>query len=132
MKHKTLRYETYVRLAVLYPTETMTWKKELFQRMEVFQNHFLPWMTRCRQIDRMLTATENQHQANVEPRHRKKTEVVRPREAQQTTCQGVFCKYGGRQTKAWSPLSTLAHCELYTTILLNTATPALPISDKRQ
>ena len=51
MRHKALTYETYVRPAVLYASETMTWKKDLLQRMEVFQNHILRWMTRCRLID---------------------------------------------------------------------------------
>ena len=66
MKHKTLTYETYVRLAVLYATETMTWKKELLQRMEVFQNHILRWMTRCRLIDR-VPLTELRRRTNTKP-----------------------------------------------------------------
>ena len=53
MKHKALTYETYVRLAVLYATETMTWKSDLLHRMEVFQNHILRWMTGTRLLDRV-------------------------------------------------------------------------------
>ena len=35
----------------MLPTETMTWKSDLLQRMKVFQSHILRWMTRTRLIE---------------------------------------------------------------------------------
>ena len=66
MRHKALTYETFVRPTVLYASETMTWKKELLKRMEVFQNHILRWMTRCRLTDH-VTIQELRRRTTVKP-----------------------------------------------------------------
>lgn len=66
MKHKTMTYNTYVKPAVLYAAETITWKKDLIHKMEVFQNHIMRWMTRTRLIDH-IPLTELRQRTELEP-----------------------------------------------------------------
>ena len=50
-KRKTI--ETYVMPAMLYATETITWKQKLQQKATVFQNHLMRWMCSKKLIDKI-------------------------------------------------------------------------------
>ena len=44
MKTKRHTYETYILPVVSYATETMTWTKQMFKKIKVFNNHIMRWM----------------------------------------------------------------------------------------
>ena len=59
-------YETYVRPVVLYAMETIVWKPPLVQKITVFQNHIMRWITGHRLIDR-VSISDLQQQTGLEP-----------------------------------------------------------------
>ena len=66
MKHKTMTYSIYIKPAVLYAAETIAWKKDLMQRIEIFQNHIMRWMTRTRLVDHVSLA-DLRNRTGIEP-----------------------------------------------------------------
>ena len=53
LRCKRTIYETYILPVALYATETMTWKSEMRQKIEVFHNNIMRWMTRTRLRDKV-------------------------------------------------------------------------------
>ena len=45
MEAKKQTIESYILPSVLYASETITWTQPLMDKMKVFQNHLMRWMT---------------------------------------------------------------------------------------
>ena len=57
MKSKRQIYETYILPVVLYATETMTWSKDMLDKIDVFNNHIMRWMCGARLRDKKSIST---------------------------------------------------------------------------
>ena len=57
MKSKRDIYETYILPVVLYATETMTWSKDMLDKIDVFNNHIMRWMCGARLRDKKSIST---------------------------------------------------------------------------
>ena len=53
MEAKKQTIESYILPSVLYASETITWSHSLLEKMKVFQNHLMRWMTGFRLNDRV-------------------------------------------------------------------------------
>ncbi len=63
---KTKIYKTYILPVVLYGLDCITWSNKLCQKVEVFQNHIMRFITGHKQIDKIRIATLR-HETNLFP-----------------------------------------------------------------
>ena len=94
-KKKT--FETYILPCLMYCAETITWRKDLLRKLDVFQNNIMRICTNKRKIDRMsintlLMMTRLTPVSTLVKR--KKSNMVRSSKKKRFTCQDCIRRNG--------------------------------------